>query len=369
MKPRPLHITLAQHNVSRARHVTDEIRFKLTTQKAEILLLQEPYAINNKPQTLGSQVKILTSKKKDEYPWAAIAVTNPTITVTNLKHHGNCNTVVAEIIKEQYKLYAISGYLSPHQDVTFTLNHLGGILHTLRGSNIILGIDSNAHSTSWGSATTDAAGEAIEMFIAQHDLTIINEPSNITIFCSNWGSSNIDLTLARGSIKRRISDWRVEDNWTTSDHRELSLNITTTRVSPLLQTQVQARYKTKLRSYISFNVKLKHNLNDIEAVELNARNIDNYTVLLENCFIKTAETTLKKPNNRRTTVPWWTASLTKLRKETHTDRKLFQNARNEHREQKRLKYIATKKRYVLALRRAKRDSWRSYVAKESQRNP
>ena len=171
MKPRPDHINLAQHNMFRAGHVTDELRLKLTVQNVEVLLLQGPYATNNKPQTLASQVKILTSNSVDEYTWATIAVTNPKITVTNLKHFGNCNRTVTEIVKDHYKFYVLSGYLSPNQDPTRLLNHPRGILYSLRSSNIILGMDSNAHSTSRSSTNTDSAGEAIKMFIAQHDLT------------------------------------------------------------------------------------------------------------------------------------------------------------------------------------------------------
>ena len=114
------------------------------------------------------------------------------------------------------------------------------------------------------------------MFIAQHDLNIIIEPTHNSTFCSNRNSSNIDLTLAKGSIRRRVSDWRVEENWTSSDYRVLTFNITATTTSPPLETQFQARYKTKLRNYSKFNAKLAKNLSNLAEVENNAENIDNF---------------------------------------------------------------------------------------------
>ena len=203
---------------------------------------------------------MLIANSATQYPWAAIAVTNPNITVTNLIHLGNDNIVVAEIIKGTTKIYAISGYLSPSQDHTPVLETLSRALDRLRGSSVLIGIDGNAYSTAWGSAETNSKGESIEDFIAQYNLKILNCPSNLTTYCSSIGSSNIDITLASGYARLGVQNWLVEDGWTLSDHQVITFQYTLkTNICPQ-QPYIQSRYKTRLRCYKNFNTLLEQNV-------------------------------------------------------------------------------------------------------------
>ena len=148
--------------MSRAGHISNELRANLTKLGAEILLLQEPCAKNNVPACLGTHVHIITANKEGQYPWAAIAVTNQEILATNLKHMSSDKIVVTEIIiKNISKMYVISGYLSPNIDNSEVLDLLGRALACLRSSYIIIGLDSNAYSTTWGSPIMNAEGEVI----------------------------------------------------------------------------------------------------------------------------------------------------------------------------------------------------------------
>lgn len=81
--------------MSRTKHVMDEIRQKLTTSIIEVLLLQESYANGAKPQILGTSIKILTAGNPNEYQWATIAIGNPQIVATNLKHLESSHLVVS----------------------------------------------------------------------------------------------------------------------------------------------------------------------------------------------------------------------------------------------------------------------------------
>ena len=275
---------------------------------------------------------MLTATNKDQNPWAAIAIVSPDITATNLKHLGNDHIVVSEIKTQNYQFYAISGYLPPNQDPTPIIGSLSRALDLLRGSSIIIGLDANARSTLWGSITTNKQGEAVEEFIAQHDLKLINRPTDLTTFCSSRGSSNIDITLCKGQIRRHVCDWRVEDNWTLSDHRMLLFKIKTQIIAPIQELCIQPRYKISLRKYDKFNNKLEQNISALPDSPTTKMQINNYVLSLEEAYINTANSMLKKQQINRITVPWWTKALTRLRIQTHSARKTFQrySGQNDH---------------------------------------
>ena len=190
-------IQFAQHNMSRARHVTDELRTKIIEKSVDILLLQQMHTTNNEPSSLGSNVKIITSNLSGQRPWAAIAVANENMATINLKHLGNDRVAIAEININAQKIYVISAYAPPRQNPSLTLDVITLALNKLKGCNIIIGMDSE--------------GETVENFGAQHDLQLLNKGNQPTTFCSSQGSSNIDITHAKGAVAGWVQNWCVRD--------------------------------------------------------------------------------------------------------------------------------------------------------------
>jgi hypothetical protein len=79
-------------------------------------------------------------------------------------------------------------------------------------------MDSNARSTSWHDTTTNNRRKQLEEYIISKQIHIMNEPSNKTIFENRIGKSNIDLTLATSNVLGRITDWKISDEESNSDH-------------------------------------------------------------------------------------------------------------------------------------------------------
>ena len=50
----------------------------------------------------------------------------------------------------------------------------------------------------------------------------MNEPSKKTTFENRVGKSNIDLTLVTNKLIRRITDWKISDEESNSDHSIIS---------------------------------------------------------------------------------------------------------------------------------------------------
>ena len=87
------------------------------------------------------------------------------------------------------------------------------------GLAVILGMDSNAHSSSFGS-TTNKRGEQLDLFIAHHKLDIENQGLTPT-FQARGAQTIIDITLtARLSVS--VTNWNVCLLYTSPSPRDLS---------------------------------------------------------------------------------------------------------------------------------------------------
>ena len=87
---------------------------------------------------------------------------------------------------------------------------------------ILIGMDSNCHSTLFG-PETNSRGVLLEEFIIANSLAVENVGVKPT-FQSSRDSTCIDVTLSRdlGDI---IKDWEVNDTFNASDHNTISFKI------------------------------------------------------------------------------------------------------------------------------------------------
>ena len=91
--------------------------------------------------------------------------------------------------------------------------------------DIIIGTDSNAHSTVWNCANTDNRGEFIEDFLIKNDLTCLNVGNNPTFKSARGFTSIIDITIANYRLATSISNWKVENHLHISDHFIITFTI------------------------------------------------------------------------------------------------------------------------------------------------
>ena len=89
---------------------------------------------------------------------------------------------------------------------------------------ILIGCDSNSHSTLWGCDSNNARGDIVEEWILHNELSIINS-GNVKTFVSTRGSSIIDLTLASPCLLTQIKGWYVEEKYQFSDHRKIVFHL------------------------------------------------------------------------------------------------------------------------------------------------
>ena len=84
--------------------------------------------------------------------------------------------------------------------------------------DVIIGTDSNSHSTVWNSPSTNKRGELLEQFLIDNDLFCCNVGNNPTFVNGSGFSSIIDLTLANFRLSQRVSNCHVEQVLHSTDH-------------------------------------------------------------------------------------------------------------------------------------------------------
>jgi hypothetical protein len=88
-------------------------------------------------------------------------------------------------------------------------------------------MDSNARSTSWHDTITNNRGKHLEEYLSSKQLQIMNEPSTKSTFENRIGKSNIDLTVVTSNLLRRITDWKISEEESNSDHSIINYDIKT----------------------------------------------------------------------------------------------------------------------------------------------
>jgi hypothetical protein len=73
--------------------------------------------------------------------------------------------------------------------------------------HLLVGCDSNAHHTAWGSTKCNSRGEALMEFLSSLNLEILNRGNEPT-FCNAVRSEVLDITVGSYGLLESTADWR-----------------------------------------------------------------------------------------------------------------------------------------------------------------
>jgi len=107
---------------------------------------------------------------------------------------------------------------------------------------IILGGDTNAHSSLWYDKKDDQRGAILEQLFAETNLEILNN-NPLSTFEGAMGTSCIDVTLVSDVLINHAINWKNENEWTMSDHSVLYFELC-----------LKAMPQPKRRSFKKWNV-------------------------------------------------------------------------------------------------------------------
>jgi hypothetical protein len=115
-----------------------------------------------------------------------------------------------------------SAYLPYDSENPPPTKELEDLVHYCKEANLylIIGCDSNAHHSAWGSTNCNDRGEALVEFLGASNLDILNWGNEPT-FCNGHRLEVIDITLGSFGLLESIMSWEVFSEPSLSDHRHI----------------------------------------------------------------------------------------------------------------------------------------------------
>ncbi|GBM99773.1 hypothetical protein AVEN_101023-1 [Araneus ventricosus] len=162
----------------------------------------------------------------DYKPLAVFLISNPDIEVFPLKI---LKTLVAIEIKVSVeKFLMISVYCPPSEELGENINEIITLLLRFSQEKILIFGDFDAKSSIWGPRNTDKRGNIVHDLINQFDLVVINDRDSLTLFNGPCGINWIDIMMVKNIGVDRITEWKISDRITLSDHQIMELKGTGT---------------------------------------------------------------------------------------------------------------------------------------------
>ena len=323
---------------------------------APVLLIQEPYVYKKTVKLSLPKYNVYYSRpsaRSSSHVRTAIAVPNN----LNVWYMGNLSdedttSIILEDNQNQ-KIMITSSYLDITLDSVIP-DSLEKNMVFCKANNIpiLIGMDSNSHSTLWGCEENNKRGEILEEWILQQDLIIANRGNEKT-FVSSRGSSIIDITLTTNSIASVVKGWEVNKEYQFSDHRRLEYSI------EFCATREIWTQNLKTANWEKFRILLQTSPKPSPPFQWTRRVLDEEVLWLQRKIQKCLEVACphRKVKINRKPVKWWSKNLERLRKQTRKLEKCFQLTRDEI----ALEDFKTSRReFKTAVKTAKKELWESF---------
>lgn len=173
---------------------------------------------------------------------------------------------------------------------------------------LVLACDTNSHHTLWGSSNINSYCEELMEFIASTSLEILNKGKEPT-FVTKTRKEVLDVTFATRSILDRIANWRVSNEETLSDHKEINFEIQTGNVKAI-------PFKNPRRTdWECFKARLNELLEDmawnadITTCEQHDTQVTKLTSVLREAFMSSCPNSSVKQRG----IAWWNKKLNTLK--------------------------------------------------------
>jgi hypothetical protein len=208
-----------QYSIAASRIFTRTVGIK----GIDVALIQEPWYRRGCIRGLNIPGYSLFSVNGIDRPQACILMRNETAWMLPGFF---CRDLVAVLIKYneegmERRLVICSAYL-PYDSEDPPSKELEDLVRYCEKENLylVVGCDSNAHHSVWGSTNCNSRGEALLEFLNTTNLKILNQGNEPT-FCSGGRSEVIDITLGSLRLLESIIGWEVSSEPSVSDHRHI----------------------------------------------------------------------------------------------------------------------------------------------------
>jgi hypothetical protein len=297
---------------------------------------------------VATQYKIFTAGEARSR--AAVIITNRKVDATLITQLSDEDKTTLEITSGDTTITLVSMYFDRQNPLEHDLTKFEAILKHAKRVGAIIAMDSNVRSTSWHDTTTNIRGRNPEEYIISKHLHIMNEPSKNTTFSNRIGKSNIDLTLITSNLIRSISDWKISDEESNSDHILINYDIRTdinhknnTKMMGqrfIVNAENMVKYQGNIRRTVESMIRKQSNENSEDDLDERlykrilmdnnrAQQIEDFSEAIRLACEQSFKTN-KAPREpqKHKSVRWWTQELTAMRKTTNSLRREYQRTRD-----------------------------------------
>ena len=222
---RPCHINCLQGNMRRSKPsllnlILDSANKKIHPKGVDIMFITEPPRIMTTNKL--SKVPATTYNVFAEKSGRAALITKG-ITSWRCPQYCAKDIIVCQAKFNDCLTYLVSMYLDC--TVLGFPPEFTELIWKKGECDIIIGADSNAHSTIWNCPKTDKKGEFIEDFLIANDLLCLNVGNRPTFENAQGNTLIIDITIANYNLATSVCNWKVDNYLNISDHYRISFSI------------------------------------------------------------------------------------------------------------------------------------------------
>ena len=351
--------SILQWNCRSLRHKLVHLRLLVSYYSPSVICLQETH-IDDRTAIADVQLNNYQLFRKDRptreggVARGGVAIyVHLTLPCSGVTLNSSLEVVACRVKFNDMDLVVCSAYCP--SGVALDNDELDALHHHFGGRNSVILGDFNAHHCVWGSQRSDGRGRQMMDFIAGSDLVILNDGSPTRVDDGTGDVSSIDLSLVSSNLATRFS-WATYDDTLGSDHLPIVLSLS----CDFVRTPSTPKFNYKRADWGNFSRVVK--------LDIVGETIDDKVNHIQDCIIAGATATIPRTSadcvKRR--VPWWTPDCRRaLCERNRAYRRFNRNITAEN----FVLYKKARARARRVIRKAKRDSWRSFVSTITYRTP
>lgn len=366
-----------QVNLQKKKLATQELMLEAGRRKTAFALVSEPYIGNTGElkQQVGTRI-VQRSHNRAKVNKAAIVVFDPDIEITEFPLISTENIVAAVLNTDTWTIGVVSFYLEDNQPIETDIDKLKEICAKLQAGRVIIGGDTNAWSTWWGSTKENHRGEAFAGALVEMGMEVLNEGTEPTFYTSRGGKiyqSHVDVTACKTSMLSTIQNWRIDNGIISSDHNAIIFTISLEKPIETRKTNSTRKYNTKKADWNKFSIEFTKSLENDKLHVEHINNIDNIHTLEKAIYTyidsieKACKATIPKIKKvTKTNLPWWSEELSKMKNEVKTKKRRIACAAPRRRPYVIREYLKIKEKYELAASEAQTTSWKRFCGTQDR---
>lgn len=231
---------------------------------------------------------------------------------------------------------------------------------------VILAGDFNARSKLWGDKKTTDRGELLEQWVNRFDMRLMNE-GNAPTCIRPQGTSIVDLTWVTAGLIEKVTEWKVLEDETLSDHVCIVYKLVVNIAGPLIRN----KHEEEFPRWVWKNMD-KERFEEVIQVGLWVNRerkegpVDEWTEHMKSMVTRACDTVAKRVKvTRKRNKFWWNEQVAESRRIAIERRRKMtrvnKRGSDEEREEATVQYKKARKELRDEIKKAKANAWQELM--------